>query len=105
MNAAKIVRLCNEIEDAVNELAACCEIIDLHTHKMMIDKLRGIGAEVSAKPETNGDFLRALTDEQLAEYLNCKACGLFLEPFCGDTTNCGNKKLEWLRQEVSENDD
>lgn len=47
MDKAKILRLCNEIEDAVNELAEMCEIIDFNRHKMLISKLREIGKVVS----------------------------------------------------------
>ncbi len=54
------------------------------------------------KPMTNGDMLRQMTDEQLVEYLNCKACELFAEPHCDDTTRCNDKKLQWLCEEVEE---
>jgi predicted Zn-ribbon and HTH transcriptional regulator len=47
MDKAKILRLCNEIEDAVNEIDEMCEIIDFNRHKMLISKLREIGKVVS----------------------------------------------------------
>ena len=105
MDKAKILRMCNDIEDAVNELAACCETIDFHTHKMLIDKLRGIGAEITAQPKTNADRIRQMTDEELAESIGlaCKRCAYCAGNKCtGQDKECAEGNLKWLKQEVSE---
>ena len=47
IDCAAILRLCNEIEDIVNEIAACAETIDYSTYKVIIEKLRKIGKELT----------------------------------------------------------
>ena len=47
IDRAEILRLCNEIEDIVTELAALCEIIDSSTYRLLCDKLRAIGKELT----------------------------------------------------------
>lgn len=42
IDRAAILRLCIDIEVIVNDIAACAEIIDYSTHKVIIDKLRKI---------------------------------------------------------------
>lgn len=48
---------------------------------------------------TNGDRIRAMSDEELAVFLcnnaSCETCN-----FC--STNCREKRMEWLRKEVDE---
>lgn len=162
MDKAKILRLCNDIEDAVNELAKCCEIIDLHTHTMLISKLRKIGTEISEPnhaywiptecgvkcsecgteyadtdyPEkmyqcphcysqmgeprklTNGDKIRAMTDEELAAFMVTQAImgAMNVNGITEDEARKATieimksgkpnddiaEAIEWLRQEVSE---
>lgn len=52
---------------------------------------------------TNGDKIRAMTDEELAEWLdefgNCRCCMEF-PTRC--RVDCCTGHLEWLKQEVSE---
>ena len=51
-------------------------------------------------PKTNGDRIRQMTDEELAELLSgCVACGHVMN--CLDTS-CYECTLKWLKQEVQE---
>ena len=50
-DAAKIQKLCNDIEDIVNEIAACAETIDFSTHKVILDKLKEIGKELTGNAD------------------------------------------------------
>ena len=47
VNRAAILLLCNEIEDIVTELAELCEIIDSSTYRLLCDKLKAIGKELT----------------------------------------------------------
>ena len=55
VNRAAILRLCNEIEDIVNEIASCAEIIDYSTHKVITDKLKEIGKELTGDAGSKTD--------------------------------------------------
>lgn len=60
--------------------------------KMMVVYCEGISM-------TNGDFIRSMNDQQLAEWLELK-----FESICCvcDYETCINKRLEWLQQEHDE---
>lgn len=53
IDRASILRLCNEIEDIVNEIAACAETIDYSMHKVITDKLKEIGKELTGDAKCN----------------------------------------------------
>lgn len=57
-----------------------------------------------AKPTTNADRIRAMTDEELADLLSCSMCSLcVLHYYCKENRNnrnCDDVILEWLKQEV-----
>jgi len=54
------------------------------------------------KPQTNADRIRAMSDEELAEW----ATDDFCELLCGSTFvcdgDCSKKLLEWLKKDVSD---
>ena len=54
---------------------------------------------------TKGDWIRSMTDEQLAEFLadiiDCWHCPTYQE--CTDVQGCDNALLAWLKQEHKEN--
>ena len=54
---------------------------------------------------TKGDWIRSMTDEQLAEFLadiiDCWHCPTYQE--CTDVKSCDNALLAWLKQEHKEN--
>lgn len=54
------------------------------------------------KPMTNGDRIRAMTDEELAEHLSSYICDNRESGDCQRFKNCEECKLSWIRQEVSE---
>ena len=56
---------------------------------------------VEPKPITNGDRIRAMTDEELAEFITDDLCELLnCESPCDG--NCDRRMLEWLKQEATE---
>ena len=61
------------------------------------------------KQQTNGDRLRAKTDEELAEFIaNSTSCETCVVRKGGSdecqNTNCSTAWLEWLKQEVENNE-
>lgn len=51
------------------------------------------------KPMTNGDRIRSMSDEELADFITDDMCGLI----CGDPLacegQCKQKMLDWLKEE------
>ena len=62
------------------------------------------------EPQTNADTLRAMTDEELAEFMNCGACppGKYVSELCYDEDGgsvpdmCNLCWLDWLKEEAKE---
>lgn len=109
IDRAAILRQCNEIERAVNELyVKRLESITSDERIALINMLGVIVAEITAAPKTNGDRIRQMTDEGLAEFIaqrrTCDTCCITLTR-CITTAHCKDGVLEWLKQEVSEDAD
>lgn len=51
---------------------------------------------------TNGDRIRQMTDEELAEHLSSYICDNRESGDCQRFKSCEECKLSWIRQEVSE---
>ncbi len=64
---------------------------------------RRIGEVLEQKPMTNGDKLRAMSDEELVEIFANNDCGYCrIHDFCfakGSAINCEDVWLDWLKQE------
>jgi hypothetical protein len=109
MDKAKILRLCNEIEDEVTDIAFNS------THKHIYDfcesireYLKAIAAEITAPPKSNADRIRQMTDEELAESIGlaCKRCAYCAGNKCtGCDKECAEGNLKWLKQEVEKDDE
>lgn len=106
MDKAKILRLCNEINDKIVEFWNC-EQIEHDDAQHIISLLDLISFEVNAKPKSNADRIRQMTDEELAEMVSMKVCRI-IKP---DGNNCPKGfyfgkcdkcVLKWLKQEVIE---
>ena len=54
------------------------------------------------KPLTNGDKIRSMTDEELAQHLSSYICDNRESGDCRRFRNCEECKLSWIRQEVGE---
>ena len=66
-------------------------------------------AEITAPPKTNGDKIRAMTDEELAEFIDtvtdCCSDGWMCDKCPIKSTGCDKDSfIEWLKQEVSEDE-
>lgn len=55
-------------------------------------------------PMTNGDKIRSMTDEELAEWLTDghEQCDFCAKHLCDFDSDCVHGVLKWLKQEVSE---
>lgn len=53
--------------------------------------------EHEQKPMTNADRIRAMTDEELADFMNCDGCPPKNEG-CNEGQNCSLCWLNWLKQ-------
>lgn len=104
MDKAEILRMCNDIEDEVTDIA----FNSTHKHiydccKSIREYLKEIAEEITAPPKSNGDRIRQMTDEELAEWLDlhgeCNQCA-YHPAQC--KTECNEGHLKWLKQEVSE---
>lgn len=53
---------------------------------------------------TNGDYIRKMTDEELAEWLTDghEQCDLCAQNLCDFDSDCVQGVLKWLKQEVKE---
>lgn len=61
-----------------------------------------------AKPQTNADRIRAMSDEELAKFLGEYQFADMCDEGCENCTyhgDCDKRILEWLKQPTKENDD
>lgn len=64
---------------------------------------RGLDIKELAKTMTNGDRIRAMTDEELADNVNCLGCPESQEIIsCSKFGSCRDCWLGWLQQPVKE---
>ena len=63
--------------------------------------------QYATPPKTNADRIRAMTDEELAEYVfelanyACPPEKTYAQLTCGKNPKCSDCWLEWLRQEAT----
>ena len=108
MDKAKILRLCNEIEDIVSEISKLSENYLIYSDcKSILNRTKAIAVEITAPPKSNADRIRQMTDEELAEMLDiyevdeiCCYCSRRGDQACHN--KCYNGIIEWLKQEVIE---
>ena len=56
-----------------------------------------------AKPETNADHIRAMSDEELAYIIDTNWCAILCNNGVSTcNADCFTKILEWLKQEVTQ---
>lgn len=103
MDKTKILRLCNEIEMIMCEVSNTGHTMQDCDYEAVDKRLKAIVAEITAPPKTNGDRIRQMTDEELAEWLDlhgeCNQCA-YHPTQC--KTECNEGHLKWLRKEVDE---
>lgn len=63
--------------------------------------------QVAKKPQTNADRIRAMSDEELADFLDNVFNNIFDEyefpcEFCTERINCDVCFVEWLKKEVED---
>ena len=77
-------------------------------HGLWIDhnwRCRDCGWDDSKKkPMTNGDKIRAMSDDELAtwwsKYADCDNCRIWKDCELSDTSNCREALLHWLKREA-----
>lgn len=106
----RIIQLLDEADDIVSALYRQGANKD-YKCKSLREKLKAIYAEITTPPKSNGDRIRQMTDEELAESLSGSVACTHVTG-CLDTS-CYECTLKWLkaesvhiaRQEVSEDAD
>lgn len=109
MDKAKILRLCNEIEKEISE-AWNSDVIEYCKAGHIVSFAQKIAAEITAPPKSNGDRIRQMTDEELADFFcqiskccgndaSCSMCPIY--DGCAQNVMCVER---WLKQEVSEDE-
>lgn len=98
---AKILRLCNEIEDIACDIGnQTMNDVVYAEARMIFDKLKEIAAEITAPPKSNSDRIRHMTDEELVDVLRCNCCAFNNEPECA-TVDCKIGHMKWLEKKVN----
>lgn len=85
---------------------------ELHFYTDRLEAYRAVEKvcqeQIDRKPKTRGDELREMTDEQLADWLcvhiECRNCEADESGNGGCDDYCRAVLLDWLQQEVSDND-
>ena len=107
MDKAKILRLCNEIEDVACDIARITmnDIVSAES-RMIFDKAKEIATEITAPPKTNADRIRQMTDEELAEWfapnMMCNLCDKKDKPYGCNHEECVKYALIYMKKAVSE---
>lgn len=75
--------------------------------KPMVEPVQPLTAQAAPKPMTNGDRIRAMTDEELARSRFGKIiCDLIPREFCIESdTGCDACKVKWLGSPAKEGND
>lgn len=106
MDKAKILRLCNDIEMIMCEVSNTGHTMQDCDYEAVDKRLKAIVAEITAPPKTNGDKIRQMSDEELAEIvrfvLDCEDCTFHGNNGCSG--DCYTGAISWLRKEVHEDD-
>lgn len=115
INSAKILKLCNDIEDIVTDMDVHLRVLQTMTRPTgwaecmeIISKIKQIGEELKEtqerQPKTNGDYIRLMTDDKLADVLEWQcACCVYRPVDC--KSECHEGHLKWLQKDVSANDE
>lgn len=112
IDSAKILKLCNDIEDIVTDMDVHCDQAGWTECMEIISKIKQIGEELketqarealkaAEQPKSNGDYIRLMTDEELADALGwgC-ACCVYHPVQC--KAECSEGRLKWLKKGVGE---
>jgi hypothetical protein len=111
MDKEKILRLCDEIENALSD-AWNSGAIEYELAGHIVSFAKKIAAEITAPPKSNADRIRQMTDEELFVFLN------EITDCCFSNNDCDNCPMKysdelyyrcnieaWLKQEVEKDDE
>lgn len=108
MNKAKILRLCNEIEMIMCEVFNTGHTMQDFDYECVDKRLKAIVAEITAPPKTNGDRIRQMTDEEIADVHTRLIVNALWNPSFFYTMwkvePIMSANLEWLRKKVDKDD-
>lgn len=74
MDKEKILRLCNQIEMIIVTVCNTGYTLQPADEEAIFNRTKAIMDEVSQPPKSNGDRIRQMTDEELAEQLSGYIC-------------------------------
>lgn len=102
---------CTEVQD-YRSAEDCNECAEVHKQlaEWLIELKQRREVEIGEKPKTNGDRIRHMTDEELAEWLcgeanySCNICIRQNEKSSCFNYSCEECITKWLKQEVSEDE-
>ncbi len=70
MNKDKILELCKHIEENAHRIYSSSDPLSENSNLALVilETVDSIKKELTAKPKTNGDRIRAMTDDELAKF-------------------------------------
>lgn len=71
MNKDKILELCKLIEENSHKIYCSSDSLSENSNLALVilETIDSIKKELTAKPKTNGDRIRAMTDDEIARFL------------------------------------
>lgn len=104
MNTLRILSLLNQIEMIVATVCDTGYTLQPGDEEAIFSRVREIMNEVNAPPKSNGDFIRHMTDEELAEFIVSHSKYVYDVCQFYNVTKV-SRIIEWLKQGVNTNDD
>lgn len=109
MNTDKIISLCNQIELIIGAICNTGYTIQLGDEEAIFNRTKAIADEVNAPPKSNADFIRHMTDEELADwfaqFMMCCVCDKENKPVGCNKDECRKYALKYMKKGVNTNDD
>ena len=109
MNKSIILSLCNQIEMIVATVCDTGYTLQPGDEEAIFNMVKEIIDEVNAPPKSNGDFIRHMTDEELADWfapcMMCHMCDKENKPVGCNKDECRKYALRYMKNGVNTNDD
>lgn len=97
MNKSRVLSLLNQIEMIVVTICNTGYTIQPGDEEAIFNRVREITNEVNSPPKSNGDFIRCMTDEELAEFIASRSKYVYDVCQFYDVTKV-SRIIEWLKQ-------
>lgn len=108
MDKSRILSLLNQIEMIIVTICNTGYTLQPGDEEAVFNRTKAIADEVNAPPESNGDFIRHMTDEELADwfapYMMCHMCDKENKPAGCNKDECRKYALKYMKGDVQKND-